>query len=133
MSAFLDVNVIMYAAGEPHPHKEPSIQFLQRVAHGALDILTDAEALQEILYRYWRLKRVAQGTALVEQVIRLVPNILPVEKADAVLASTLLTQHPRIEPRDAVHAAVMLNHGLTHLYSYDHHFDSIPDLKRLEP
>jgi hypothetical protein len=28
---------------------------------------------------------------------------------------------------------VMLNHGLTHLYSYDHHFDHIPGITRLVP
>lgn len=133
MSVFLDVNIIMYAAGEPHPHKDPSARFLQRVAHGELDVLTDAEVLQEILYRYWHLKRVAQGAVLVEQVIRLIPNVLPVNKADALLAATLLAQHPHVEPRDTIHAAVMLNHGITQVYSYDRHFDVLSGLKRLEP
>jgi len=133
MRTFLDINIVMYAAGEAHPHKEPSAHFLRRVAHGELDVLTDSEALQEILYRYWRLKRMAQGTVLVAEVVRLVPTILPVDKADALLASTLLTQHAQIEPRDAIHAAVMLNHSLTEIYSYDTHFDAIPGLKRRQP
>lgn len=133
MKVFLDVNIVMYAAGAPHPHKEPSARLLQRVAENDVDVLTDTEILQELLYRYWHLKRVPQGVALVEQVVRLVPVILPVTTGDAVLAASLLGEHPQIEPRDAIHAAVMLNAGITHLYSYDEHFDRVAGLKRLLP
>ena len=133
MSVFLDVNIVMYAAGEPHAHKEPSLRLLREAAEGRHELVSDAEALQELLYRYWRLRQVDRGAALVQQMLRLVPTILPVEKRDVALASTLLTQHQQLEPRDAIHAAVMLNHGLTQLYSYDHHFDAIPSLSRLEP
>lgn len=133
MRALLDVNIFMYAAGAPHPHKEPSLRLLQRVVDNELDVVTDTEALQEILYRYWKLKRAAQGIALVEEVTRLMPVILPVQRADAILAASLLGQHPQIEPRDAIHAAVMLNAGIAHLYSYDEHFDLVAGLKRLLP
>lgn len=133
MRVFVDVNIVMYAAGRAHPHKEPSARLLQQVAHEQLEAVTDAEVLQELLYRYWHLQVLEQGIALVNHVVRVFPAILSVGKPDVVLAGSLLTRHRGLEPRDAVHAAIMLNHGLTHLYSYDHHFDAIPGLKRLEP
>ncbi|MBI3021628.1 MAG: type II toxin-antitoxin system VapC family toxin [Candidatus Omnitrophica bacterium] len=133
MNVFVDVNVVMYAAGGPHPHKEPSMRFLRRAALGELEAVSDTEVLQELLYRYWHVKIIEQGVALVEHVVQVVPIILPVAKADVLLARTLLTQHRALEPRDAIHAAVMFNHGITQLYSYDRHFDSIPGLRRLEP
>ena len=49
---FIDVNIPMYAAGTPHPLREPSQRVIMAIAIGRLDAVTDAEVLQEILYRY---------------------------------------------------------------------------------
>ncbi|MDP3722932.1 MAG: type II toxin-antitoxin system VapC family toxin [Candidatus Omnitrophota bacterium] len=133
MTVFIDVNVIMYAAGGSHPHQAPSQRLLEGVLQGRVEAISDTEILQELLYRFWRLNKVELGAQLVRQVVEILPNLLPVESRDGVLAAALLNQHPVIEPRDAIHAAVMLNHGLTRLYSYDHHFDHIPGLTRLVP
>lgn len=133
MRVFLDTNILMYAAGASHPHKAPSTRLLERVAEGSVDAVTDAEVLQELLYRSWHLHMLEQGVALVEHALQIIPAVLPVAKQDLVLASTLLTQHRTLEPRDAIHAAVMLNHGITRLYSYDRHFDAISNLERLQP
>ena len=133
MNVFLDANIFIYAAGQPHPHKEPSLQCLRSLSQQGMEGITDAEVLQELLYRFWHLKRLTDGVALVEQAVRLVPTVLPVGKPDALLAATLLKQHNSIEPRDAIHAAVMLNHGLTTIFSYDQHFDRISGLNRVEP
>lgn len=133
MRVFIDVNVLMYSAGALHPYKEPSIGLLRKVANGGLDAVIDTEILQEILYRYWHLKILDQVITLVNRVVHTIPVILPVTKLDALLSTTLLAEHPPIEPRDAIHAAIMLNHGISQIYSYDRHFDSIPGINRLEP
>jgi predicted nucleic acid-binding protein len=133
MKAFLDVNIFIYATGGAHPHQEPSARLLLDVVRGSLDAVTDTETLQELLYRYWHLRLLDEGLTLARHVATAVPTILPVAKPDLLVAMSLLTDHPKIEPRDAVHAAVMINHGITQLYSYDRHFDTIPGLKRLEP
>lgn len=133
MTALLDVNIFIYAAGSPHPHREPSQRLLERVLQGRVEAVSDSEILQEVLYRFWRLNKIELGVQLVRRVVEILPGLLPVEARDGVLAANLLQQHPALEPRDAIHAAVMLNHGITHLYSFDHHFDKIPGLTRLEP
>lgn len=133
MSIFIDVNILMYAAGAPHPHKEPCLALLDQMTNGHIDAATDTEALQELLHRYWHLGVPARGMELMKQTINIIRTILPVETPDMMVAGTLLMQHRRLEPRDAVHAAVMLNHGMTHLYSYDQAFDGVAGLIRLEP
>lgn len=133
MRVFVDANVFMYVVGVSHPHKAPSIRLLERIAGDETESVTDAEVLQELLYRYWAVQQLEQGLALCDQVVRVIHAILPVGISDVSVAQHLLRQHRLIEPRDAIHAAVMLNHGVTHLYSYDRHFDAIPGLKRLEP
>jgi len=134
MKIFIDANILMYAAGAPSPYKGPSTALLEQVVDGVVDAVTDAEVLQEILYRYWHLQLLDKGSALVEQATRMIPDVLPVDRRDVLLAKDLLAhRHRGLEPRDAIHAAVMLNHGLIDIYSYDTHFDSIPGLKRRRP
>lgn len=134
MKIFIDANILMYAAGAPSPHKGPSTALLEQVVEGVVDAVTDTEVLQEILHRYWHIQLLDKGCALVEQTARMIPDVLPVAQRDVLLAKDLLAQHRRgLEPRDAIHAAVMLNHGFSELYSYDTHFDAIPGLKRRQP
>ena len=123
----------MYAAGNPHPSKESSLALLERIAAGRLRAVTDTEVLQEILYRFWALKLVAKGMDLLDHFILAVPVVLPVTKRDMVRARALLVREFGLSPRDAVHAAVLLNNGLKTIYSYDRHFDRIPEVHRLEP
>lgn len=123
----------MYAAGEAHPHKNPSLEFLQRIVSGHVKAVTDAEVLQEILYRFCAIKLQAKATEVFEHFITVVPAVLPVTKRDAVRAKALINQHPGLPPRDAIHAAVVLNSGLKNICSYDRHFDRIPGLTRMEP
>ncbi|MBI4598444.1 MAG: type II toxin-antitoxin system VapC family toxin [Candidatus Omnitrophica bacterium] len=133
MKVFIDANIMMYAAGVEHPHKEASIQLMRQISSGAIEAVSNAEVLQELLYRYSKLRLIQEGVALVQQTVQTIMSILPVARLDVMVASELLTKHPQIEARDAVHAAIMFNHGVTHLYSYDRHFDAIPGLTRLEP
>lgn len=133
MKVFVDTNILIYAAGREHSAKAACLRFLRDVGSGQIDATLDAEVLQELLYRYWRVGAVHEGLQLCDHALHVIPDVRPVTKADVMVARRLLDEQPTIEPRDAIHAAVMLNHGLTHLYSYDHHFDLISGLKRLEP
>lgn len=130
---FVDANIPMYAAGAAHPHKEPSLRLLQRIADGRLKAVTDAEVLQEILYRFWALRLPAEGIKIVDHFVTAVPAVLAVTKRDALRAKILLGRQPSLSPRDAIHAAVLLNNGLNAIHSYDRHFDSIPGIERTEP
>jgi predicted nucleic acid-binding protein len=133
MRVFLDVNIFMYAAGRPHAYQAPSASLLDQVVAGAVEAVTNTEVLQEVLHRFWRMSALPDGLVLCDRIVQIVDTILPIEKSDLLLTRRLLEAHRQIEPRDAVHAAVMLNHGITHLYSHDRHFDLLTDLTRLEP
>lgn len=53
---------------------------------------------------------------------------------DMQRAFELVERHgDAIAARDAVHAATMLNNGLTHLLSADTHFDAIAGITRVDP
>lgn len=133
MTVFVDSNIPMYVAGRDHPFKKPSTAFLKKVAVGDISAVSDVEVLQEILYRYYHTGEVQQGFQVFETFLQTIPHIHPVELEDLLKTKQLLSDHPTIQPRDAIHAAVMLRIGVKTIASYDHHFDDLKGINRLEP
>lgn len=130
---FVDANIPMYAMGAPHPHKEPCIRWFLGVSQGRHEAVTDAEVLQEILYRYWRIAALSYGVSILDQFMTVVPTAFSVTRTDVERATALLQEIPLVEPRDALHAAVMLNRDIKTILSYDRHFDRVKGLRRIEP
>ncbi len=130
---FVDSNIFMYAVGAEHPHKQPCLDFFASAARGAEDLAVSVEVLQEILYRFWAIKKMKHGLELFDYARRLSDWILPVGDEDILRARTLLGEHPHLPPRDAIHAATMFHHRISIIVTYDRHFDRIPAIKRREP
>lgn len=129
----VDSNVVMYAAGATHPNKAPSVAFLEAVAGGQLEATIDAEVLQEILHRYRAIRRWADGSRLYDLTRQLFPSVIPVTADVTDRARLVLDEDPLITARDALHAAVVMAHGLEAICSYDRDFDRIPGIVRREP
>ncbi len=135
MTFFLDTNIFMYAAGKAHPLKGPCLAILRRVAREEIEAVTNAEVLQEIVYRFGAIRELQHGIHLARLAVDQVAGaVLPVTLADIQRACDLLTRYgTRIKSRDAVHAATMLNNDVTHLISADTHFDAIEGITRIDP
>ncbi len=129
----VDANILVYAAGTPHPHKQPSLRFLEGVSGGQVDAVVDAEVLQEVLHRYRAIGRWNEGRLVFDSARTLFPEVLPVTARELDGARALLDQVEGISARDALHAAVVVAHGLDGVCSYDRGFDRIPGLRRVEP
>jgi len=130
---FLDANIPMYAAGAPSAYKRPCVQILEAVAEGRVDAVTDVEVFQEILYRYHAIQKPEAASEIALHFRQCVPNALPVVWDDIELTMKLLHKYSGLKPRDAIHAAVMLGHGITRLISADQDFDRIQEIERLDP
>lgn len=135
MKCFLDSNIFMYAAGQEHPLKAPCVRILRRVASEELEAVTSTEVLQEILYRYGAIGEMQRGLRLARLAVDQVGGaVLLVTLRDMQRAFELVERHGNaIVARDAVHAATMLNNGLTRLLSADTHFDAIAGITRVDP
>ncbi len=135
MRYFLDTNVFLYAAGRAHPFKAPCVAVLQRVAQDALDAVTSTEVLQEILHRFWATSDLPQGLILARLAVdQVAGEVLPVTLAEMQRAFALAERYETgITIRDAIHAATMLQHGITHIISADRHFDAIAEVTRIDP
>ena len=129
----VDTNILMYAAGADHPNKRPSTEFLERVASDRIQAAIDTEALQEILHRYLALGRGAEGRQVYDGARRLFAVPLPATVEVMDRARGFLDQHPQIGARDAMHAAIVVEHGLSGICSYDRGFDALSAVLRFEP
>ena len=130
---FLDANVPIYAKGAGHPLKQPCAEIVLAVANGILPAVTDAEVIQELAHRFHAIGRQAEGALLAEEFLSVMTEVLPVTRSDAERSLRLLREHPRLSPRDAIHAAVMLNHELRYIISAATRFAQGPGIGRIDP
>ena len=129
----VDSNIFMYAAGGEHPFKKRAAAFLERAAEGSVEAAIDAEVLQEILHRYRALKRWKEGRLVYDTARILFPEVLAVTGEVMDGARRLMDEHSGLMARDALHAAVVAVYRLTSITSFDHDFDRVAGLQRLEP
>ena len=127
---FIDSNVPMYVAGREHPLQAPARRFLASVRAGRVEACTSTEVLQEVLYRYAALQRLDLAREVYDLFVQICPVVLPVTLADTDRARDLLVAGTGV--RDAIHAAVMLNNGVTEIATFDQGFDAVPGVTRVE-
>lgn len=130
MKVFVDSNVPMYVAGRDHPNRDPARRFLERARRGEIEAHTSTEVLQEILYRYSSLKRFDLAAQVYDLFVQLCPVVFPVNLADTDRAKALVCGRSAVAPRDALHAAVMLNNDIPWIATFDDDFDRIAGIKR---
>ncbi len=132
MKVFVDSNIPMYVAGSEHVCREPALRFLERVEMGQIEASTSTEVLQEILYRYSSIGRRDLAGGVYDLFVEACPIVLDVTLADTDRARNLISESSNISPRDAIHAAVMLNHEIEWIATFDADFDRIPGIRRLK-
>lgn len=132
MIHFIDTAVIMFAAGRPHPLKEPCVRVLHAVADGTLEATTSAEVVQEILHRFAAGDR-DQGDRMARETLRAFYPVLPVDHETVERARALMARHATLHARDAIHAGTCERHGITRLVSPDTDFDVVAGLTRVAP
>lgn len=132
---FVDANIAIYAAGAPSPLKEPCRRIVEAVGNTSGMFVTSAEVLQEVLHVSRRGQHPQRrATIFSEFAAAMGSAVLPVERADVVLAAELSDQYgPGPSTRDLIHAAVMRRHGLSRVVTADRHFDGFADMERLDP
>ena len=128
---FVDSNVPMYLVGAAHPHKADSQRLLERLIAERRRLVTDAEVLQEILHRYVALRRRDAIQPAFDALLGVVDQVFPVDRAAVDRAKAIVLGTDRISARDAVHLAVIEQHGITQVLSFDAGFDGLPGIERL--
>ena len=94
---------------------------------------TSVAVIQEILHRYSLTGRRITGIDLSRETLKVFNPVLPVDPKDIHYAMDLLKKYNALRSREAIHAAVALNNGISNIVSTDHHFDTVKEIKRIDP
>ncbi len=129
----LDANIVIYSLGRDHPYREPCRAIISQLEERPHEYAVDAEMLQEILYVFSNRGDIKMGVEAVLRLLDLFPDVIPITGAEIGTAARLIGQLPLLSIRDAIHAAVALEHGLEGIVTADKAFDHIPGLRRFDP
>jgi uncharacterized protein len=127
----VDSNVPMYLVGASHPHKTDSQRILERLISERERLVTDAEVLQEILHRYVAIQRRDAIQPAFDVLMGIVDEVFPIDESIVQEAKAIVLARHQLSARDALHVAVMVNHGVERILSFDAGFDDVPGIERI--
>ena len=127
----VDSNIPMYLIGAPHPHKSDAQKLLEKCIAEGERLVTDAEVLQEILHRYVAIERRDAIQPAFDALLGIADEVLAIDRATAQRAKEIVMGRRQMSARDALHLAVMEQHGIKHVLSFDSGFDGFPGITRL--
>jgi len=127
----IDSNVPMYLIGAAHPHKADAQLALEQLAVRGERLVTDAEVFQEILHRYRAIDRADAIQPAFDALSAVVDGVYPIDADDVDRARSVLLGRWTLTARGALHVAVMQQHGIDRILSFDRHFDEVPGVERL--
>jgi len=128
---FVDSNIPMYLVGASHPHKADAQRLLERLISDRERLVTDAEVLQEILHRYVAINRREFIQPAFDALLGITDQVLSVDVAASNRAKEIVLGHQQMSARDALHLAIMEQHGIERILSFDSGFDGFPGITRL--
>jgi uncharacterized protein len=127
----VDSNIPMYLVGAPHPHKSDAQRLLEKLVNDRERLVTDAEVLQEILHRYVAIDRRDAIQPAFDALLGVVDDVIDVNRTSSERAKEIVLGNRRLSARDALHLAVMEQHGIDRILSFDAGFDGFPGVTRL--
>jgi predicted nucleic acid-binding protein len=127
----IDSNIPMYLVGAPHPHKSDAQRLLEKLVSERQRLVTDAEVLQEILHRYVAIDRRDAIQPAYDALLGIVDQVLPIDQTATERAKEIVLGHRQMSARDAVHLAIMEQHDIEQILTFDSGFDGFPGITRL--
>jgi uncharacterized protein len=127
----VDSNIPMYLIGSPSPQKTDTQRLLEKLISERQRLVTDAEVFQEILHRYTLINRRHDIQPAFDALLNVVDEVFAIERSAVERAKQIVLGYQRLSARDAVHLAVMEQHGIDRILSFDTDFDGFPGIMRL--
>jgi uncharacterized protein len=127
----VDSNIPMYLIGSSHPHKTDAQRLIERLVANRESLVTDTEVFQEIMHRYAAIDRRTAIQPAFDALLAVVNDVFGIDRGVVERAKQIVLGYRRLSARDAVHLAVMEQHGIQQILSFDSGFDVFPGVARL--
>ena len=129
---FIDSNIPMDLVGAHHPNKARTIEVLDRRVRAGERLVTDVEVYQEILHRYTAMRRIDAIDAAFRSLDAITDAVLTFGMPEVRIARTIIGTVDGVSARDALHVAIMRINRINRILSFDHGFDAVPGIERLD-
>ncbi len=127
----VDSTIPMYLVGAPSPSKDEARRLLEDCIGRGERLVTDVEALQEILHRYRVVRRPGAIQPAFDALLGVVDEVFPVDAGDIARAKDLMLGLVPLPARVALHSAVMRRREVTRVMSFDPEFDAVGWVERV--
>ncbi len=131
---FLDTNVILrHLLGDNETQSPRATAFFQRIEQGAVRVRTSDAVISEVVFTLER--SYSQPKPFIREVMLTLlslPGIVVPGKQRIRRVLDIYVER-NLPYLDAHHVVLMEQLGLTEILSFDHHFDRIPGISRIEP
>lgn len=128
---YLDANVFVFAVLDEGKRGVRAREIVRATATEDRRAATSSLTIDEVV---WILQGQGPRDVAIREGQRLMalPNleIFDVGAEDVFDALAMMDEHGRLDPRDAIHASVALNHGVHTVISDDPDLDPVPELER---
>lgn len=127
---YLDANVFLNAILNREKEGEKARDLIQKIEKGDMTACTSALSFDEV---FWSVKkhRDFEKALKATKAFLEIPNLIFLDVNNEIIwLAYNLAEKYRIDPRDAIHLACALNHGVFTLVSEDKDFDKVKEIKR---
>jgi len=127
---YLDANVFLNAILNTEKEGEKARELVQKIQKGEMAAATSALSFDEV---FWGVKkhRDFEKALRATKAFLEIQNLVFLDVNDEIIWSAYgLAEKYRLDPRDAIHLACALNHGIFTLVSEDQDFDKVKEIKR---
>ena len=121
----------MYLVGLDAARKADTQRRVERLLNNRERLVTDAEVLQEILHRYTSINRLDAIQPAFDALLNVVDEVFSIDRGILEKAKRIVLGYQHFSARDAVHLAIMQDHGITQIMSFDSGFDGFPGITRV--
>ena len=134
MPVFVDTNIfIRFLIRDIEKQAQAAKRLFNRAEKGEVLLVTSSAVVFEVIWTLSSFYKESKDEVIEKITSFLEISTLEVENKELIIESLLIWQEKNIGFIDAYNYLWSQKHEIKSLYSFDKHFDDLPNIKRLEP
>ncbi|MDP2640917.1 MAG: PIN domain-containing protein [Candidatus Yanofskybacteria bacterium] len=130
----VDANILLrYYIENVSEHTKAAKRLIVRLESGEEKAAVSFTAISEVIFTLERSYKISHADIRKYVMFLMTLNGLSMEAADLIQEALEVYEKARIPFGDAVQVAYMRQRGIQEIYSFDHDFDKVSGIVRLEP
>jgi len=126
---YVDSNILVISLMDLSQRGDAARGIMRLIENGSFEAITSALTLDEVMWTFIKSGRKDRLTDAISGFYETGLRIVPVS-SQAPLKACGIIDECGLDPRDAIHAAVMRENHVTEILSEDKHFDKVGWIKR---